>query len=57
VNYKGIVDNVKLLKGVDPSLDNEAIRVVKLIPQWKPGRQGGKAVNVSFSVPVKFKLI
>ncbi len=57
VNYKGVVDNVKLIKGVDPSLDNEAIRVVKSIPQWKPGRQGGKPVNVSFSVPVKFKLI
>jgi protein TonB len=57
VNYKGIVDNVRLIKGVDPSLDNEAIRVVKSIPQWKPGRQAGKPVNVSFSVPVKFRLL
>lgn len=57
VNYKGMVDQVSLIKGVDPSLNNEAIRVVKMLPQWKPGKQGGKPVNVSFSVPVKFKLL
>jgi protein TonB len=57
VNYKGMVDQVSLIKGVDPSLNNEAIRVVKMLPPWKPGKQGGKPVNVWFSVPVKFKLL
>ncbi len=56
VNYKGIVDRVTVLKGVDPALDNEAIRVIKSIPPWKPGKQNGKPVNVSFSWPIKFRL-
>jgi periplasmic protein TonB len=57
VNYKGIVEQVSLIKGVDPALDNEAMRVVKSLPQWKPGKQSGRAVNVAFSVPVKFTLL
>ena len=56
VTYKGLVDQVQILKGVDPALDNEAIRVIKMLPGWKPGKQGGKPVNVWYSVPVTFQL-
>jgi len=42
VTYKGAVDQVTVLKPVDPALDNEAIRVIKMLPTWKPGKQGGK---------------
>ncbi len=56
VTYKGAVDQITVLKSVDPSLDNEAIRVIKSLPAWKPGKQGGKAVNVWYSVPVTFQL-
>jgi protein TonB len=56
VTYKGGVDQVQVLKGVDPSLDTEAVRVIKLLPAWKPGKQGGKPVNVWYSVPVMFQL-
>jgi len=56
VTYKGAVDQVSILKGVDPSLNDEAIRVIKTLPTWKPGKQGGKPVNVWYSVPVLFQL-
>jgi len=56
VTYKGTVDQVSIIKGVDPSLDNEAIRVIKMLPTWKPGKQGGKPVNVWYSVPINFQL-
>jgi protein TonB len=56
VTYKGAVDQVTVLKPVDPALDNEAIRVIKMLPPWKPGKQGGKPVNVWYSVPVTFQL-
>ena len=56
VTYKGTVDQVTILKGVDPALDNEAIRVIKMLPTWKPGKQGGKPVNVWYNVPVTFQL-
>jgi protein TonB len=56
VTYKGGVDQVSILKPVDPSLDNEAIRVIKTLPAWKPGKQGGKPVNVWYSLPVVFQL-
>ncbi|MGQ9620328.1 MAG: energy transducer TonB [Bacteroidales bacterium] len=56
VTYKGTVDQVSVIKSVDPSLDNEAIRVIKMLPTWKPGKQGGKPVNVWYSVPVTFQL-
>jgi protein TonB len=52
----GNVSNISVLKGVDPELDNEALRVIGLLPQWKPGLQGGKPVNVWYSVPVTFTL-
>lgn len=56
VTYKGTVDQVSVVRGVDPSLDEEAIRVIKMLPLWKPGKQGGKPVNVWYSVPIKFEL-
>ncbi|MFA6400375.1 MAG: M56 family metallopeptidase [Salinivirgaceae bacterium] len=56
VNQNGGIEQVKVVRGVDPSLDEEAIRVVKGIPQWTPGKQNGKNVNVSFTIPINFKL-
>lgn len=56
VTDRGTVDKVSLLRGVHPVLDNEAIRVVKKMPKWKPGRHRGVPVNVWFTVPIFFKL-
>ncbi|MEI6575273.1 MAG: energy transducer TonB [Bacteroidota bacterium] len=57
VDKNGKVKDVKALKGVYPSLDAEAIRIVKLMPNWKPGSDAsGKVVNVAFTLPVSFKL-
>ncbi|MCR4859479.1 MAG: TonB family protein [Bacteroidales bacterium] len=52
----GSVGNVKLLRGVDPSLDKEALRVVSSSPKWEPGRQRDRAVNVTYQFPVIFQL-
>ena len=52
----GSVGNVKLLRGVDPSLDKEALRVVSASPKWEPGRQRDRAVNVTYQFPVIFQL-
>jgi TonB family protein len=52
----GGIDRVSVLKGVDSELDNEAIRVVKALPKFKPGKQGGKPVNVWYMVPITFGL-
>lgn len=52
----GRVGEVQVQRGVDPLLDDEAVRVIKTLPKFTPGRQGGKRVNVWFSVPVRFKL-
>lgn len=46
----------KILRGVDPELDKEAVRVVSAMPKWKPGTQRGEAVRVRFTVPVMFRL-
>jgi TonB family protein len=56
VGKDGKVGSTKVVRGVDPLLDNEADRVVKSLPSWKPGRQMGKAVNVSYTVPINFAL-
>ena len=56
ISTKGKVTDVKLLRGVSAVLDNEALRVVKAMPDWTPGRQSGKPVRVSFQVPVNFTL-
>ena len=56
VNASGGVDRASVLKGVDPELDQEALRVVNTLPKFKPGRQGGKEVPVWFMVPINFTL-
>jgi periplasmic protein TonB len=56
VTSKGGVDQVSVFKGVDPALDAEAIRVVKTLPAFKPGKQGGKPVPVWFTVPIVFQI-
>ena len=56
VDTDGSVKNVEVIRGVDQLLDKEAIRVVQSLPKWKPGKQRGKAVKVSHSVPIKFQL-
>ena len=56
VDTDGSVKNVEVIRGVDQLLDKEAIRVVQSLPKWKPGKQRGKAVKVSHSVPIKFAL-
>jgi len=56
VTSKGGVSQVSILKGVDPELDAEAIRVVNTLPAFKPGKQGGKPVPVWYMVPINFTL-
>jgi TonB family protein len=56
VGSDGSVSDVKLLRGVSDELDAEAIRVIKASPKWEPGRQDGKAVPVTYTFPVTFKL-
>ncbi len=56
VTSKGTVDRVSILKGVDTELDKEAIRVVQMLPAFKPGKQGGKPVPVWYMVPINFTL-
>lgn len=56
VNTDGSVSNVKVLRGVDPSLDKEAVRVVSMSPKWKPGKQRDRAVKVTYTFPVIFQL-
>jgi len=57
VNKDGSIVDVEVVRsGGDPSLDKEAIRVIKSMPKWKPGKQRGKAVRVKYTVPVNFKL-
>ena len=56
VNADGTVSNVKVLRGVDSSLDKEAVRVVSSSPKWKPGKQRDRAVKVTYTFPVIFQL-
>lgn len=56
IDKKGNVGNVKVLRGVIPVLDEEAVRVVKTSPKWTPGYLNGKAVNVNYTIPVTFTL-
>ncbi|MDR2913627.1 MAG: energy transducer TonB [Tannerella sp.] len=56
VTKTGEIADVKVIRGVDPNLDKEAIRVLKSMPKWIPGKQNGKTVNVYFSLPVNFVL-
>lgn len=56
VNEKGEVCNVRVVRGVDPLLDKEAVRVVSASPKWKPGKQRGKPVRVQYTIPIIFML-
>lgn len=56
VDKEGNVKDAKGVKSVYPSLDAEALRVIKKLPKWKPGTQKGRAVNVKYTVPVLFSL-
>jgi periplasmic protein TonB len=56
VDRDGGISNARVARGVDPSLDKEALRVVNSLPKWKPGKQRGKPVRVSYTVPINFVL-
>jgi protein TonB len=56
VNQQGKVEQVKVIRGVDPLLDREAARVISNLPDWTPGKQRGKPVKVAFTVPINFQL-
>ena len=56
VNPDGSVDKIELLRSVDPLLDTEAVRVVKTLPKFRPGKQNGVPVHVWFILPVFFKI-
>ncbi|MGB0882403.1 MAG: energy transducer TonB [Vicingaceae bacterium] len=56
VDTTGKLDDISVIKSVHPSLDKEAIRVIKKMPKWKPGTQKGKPVRVKFNLPINFKL-
>lgn len=56
IDESGAITHIELLRGIDSSLDNEALRVVRTLPKWKPGKQAGKAVKVRYNVPIHFEL-
>lgn len=56
IDKEGNVEEVTVSKGVDPYLDAEALRVIKMMPKWKPGKHEGKEVNVKCTIPVGFRL-
>lgn len=56
VERDGSIAQVQVVRGVDTSLDKEAMRVVKEMPKWKPGKQRGKPVRTKFTLPVQFRL-
>ncbi len=56
IEKDGQVSNVSLKKGFDQDCDAEAMRVVKAMPVWTPGKKGGKKVRTEYNLPIKFKL-
>lgn len=56
VKKTGRISHAKVARGVDPALDREALRVVRKMPQWIPGKMGGKNVDVKYTIPVDFRL-
>lgn len=56
VNKDGSIVDVEVVRSVDGSLDKEALRVIKSMPKWSPGKQRGKSVRVKYTLPVNFKL-
>ena len=56
VKKTGRISHAKVVRGVDPALDKEALRVVRKMPRWIPGKMGGKNVDVRYTMPVDFRL-
>ena len=56
VEKDGRLTDIKLAKSVSPSLDKEAVRIVKSMPRWNPGMQDGKKVRAKYTLPISFKL-
>ncbi len=56
VDENGYIIEPNIVRSIEPSLDKEALRIIKMLPQWKPGILKGKAVKVKYTVPVTFKL-
>ena len=56
VDSKGNITDVKMMRGIGGGCDDEAVRIVKMMPQWNPGKQNGKTVRVLFTMPVVFRL-
>jgi protein TonB len=56
VNENGDIADVKVARGIGYGCDEEAMRVVRSMPNWRPGKQNGKAVRVSYSLPITFEL-
>lgn len=56
INKDGSIVDAEVIRGVDPSLDKEALRVINSMPKWSPGKQRGKPVRVKYTVPVTFRL-
>lgn len=56
VDREGAISNIEIMKGINADLDKEAIRLIKLMPPWKPGKQNGRSVKSQFVLPINFKL-
>ena len=56
VNQDGSIIDAEVVRGIDPSLDKEALRVINTMPKWKLGKQRGKPVRVKFTIPINFRL-
>ena len=56
VNEQGDITDIKIVKGLGSGLDEETIRAIKTLPRFIPGRQNGRAVSVSYTVPLNFKI-
>ena len=56
VNKDGSIMDAKVVRSIDPLLDKEALRVINLMPKWKPGKNQGEAVRVRYTMPVMFRL-
>jgi protein TonB len=57
VTYKGAIEQVSVIRGIHPSLDTEAVRIVNSLPTWKPGKQAGNPVNVWYTLRIQFQLL
>lgn len=56
VTKTGTVEDAKIIRGVSPQLDEEALRVISTMPAWTPGKQNGRPVNVQYNIPINFKV-